>query len=435
MDETSPFSTVAADASHRGLAGHRLDYLTTFLAEGFVLVSALIVYRLVAHGLGTPGFSEYSLARRTLSFVLPLGVVGLDVGVARYVAYADLRNAAIARSYATAALLISSAAVSLFAVLVELFPTPLALLLFGSPELTPVLRALPLLVAGATLHVIAYANLRGRQQIQRANVVMIANHALLPLIAFGLAGASVGQFLEVLGGTWLGLSASVIVLSGLGSRRLGLCTKELFRFGLRRVPGDFVQLLFFTVPVLAASHFEGVVVAAYVAFAMTALGMTSSALTPISFVLLPMAARLLGTQSHAELRTHVVSVLRISLPILIAGVVIVEVFAAPLITLYLGSEFDAAAGPLRISMLAAIPWGTYTVLKSLIDAQHEEAVNARNIGVAFVVFVAIALALTTASPDAEHILVAFVVGALALVALTVLETHRILRGVSGGSAR
>src|SRR5712691_2265044 len=84
----------------------RRDYVTTFLTEVLVITSYLVAFRLVAVHLGQNGFGEYALSRRTLSLVSPLAVLGLDVAIARFVAYAMGRRTGREAGYPGAALLI-----------------------------------------------------------------------------------------------------------------------------------------------------------------------------------------------------------------------------------------------------------------------------------------------------------------------------------------
>jgi O-antigen/teichoic acid export membrane protein len=71
----------ASDTSSR-----RRDYVSTFATEGLFILSYLLVFRIVADHFGPRGFGEYALSRRTLAFLLPIGAIGLDVAIARYVA-------------------------------------------------------------------------------------------------------------------------------------------------------------------------------------------------------------------------------------------------------------------------------------------------------------------------------------------------------------
>src|ERR1041385_4657052 len=62
------------------------DYVFTFFAEFIVLLAGVFVYKLAAKHLGDDGFSGYALCRRTISFVQPLLIIGLGVGIPRYIA-------------------------------------------------------------------------------------------------------------------------------------------------------------------------------------------------------------------------------------------------------------------------------------------------------------------------------------------------------------
>ena len=80
----------------------RRDYVTTFITEALVVAGYLLAFKLVADNLGAGGFGEYALARRTLSLLLPLGVVGLDIGITRYVSYAAAERSPRSAGYVPA---------------------------------------------------------------------------------------------------------------------------------------------------------------------------------------------------------------------------------------------------------------------------------------------------------------------------------------------
>ena len=65
----------------------RSDYVITFLTEFIVLVAGVLVYKFAASLSGSNDFSEYAICRRTLSFIQPLIILGLGVGMPRYIAF------------------------------------------------------------------------------------------------------------------------------------------------------------------------------------------------------------------------------------------------------------------------------------------------------------------------------------------------------------
>lgn len=401
------------------------DYATTFFTELLVLSSGLIVYRLVAQQQGPIAFAAYALARRTLTLILPLCVVGLDVALARYVAFADKTTPAIARSYLSGALIVGGAATALTSAVILAAPVAIAELLFGGPELADVIRSMPVLLTGAFLHVVAYADLRGHNRIGAANALMALNHAVTPLVAFGLFSGPVARSLVLMGLGWIVCSAFVLAFQRLSARDVRPAAAELLSFGVRRLPGDLVQLLLFALPALIFAHIADLREAGIVALGITAIGLVGSSLTPVSFVLLPHAVGLMARGAVTELRSHLQRIVRVMLPLLVAGTVIVEVFAESLLAAYLGPEYASGAATLRILMLAAVPYGVYVMLKSVIDARHVTAVNARNMGAAFALFAALAIpsALTGARLG---VLGAYVVAICLLGVLTVFEVRRAL---------
>src|SRR4051812_4974560 len=68
------------------------NYILTYITEFAVLISGILVYKLAAGSFGKDGFNEYSICRRTLSFIQPLLIMGFGVGLPRYIAIAAANN-------------------------------------------------------------------------------------------------------------------------------------------------------------------------------------------------------------------------------------------------------------------------------------------------------------------------------------------------------
>ena len=401
------------------------DYLTTFITEGLVVASYLLTFRLVAAQLGTTGFGEYALARRTLAVLVPLGALTLDVAVARYVAYSIAERSPRTPRYVPSGVALVLGATAVLAVVLLAFRGPLAYLFFGSDRYSDLITPMPLLVLGGGLHGIAYGQLRGRSQIQRANVLMAINHAVIPLAAVLLAGGSVARILVLLGGGWTLASLAFLAVAPMDLRGLPERIVELARYGVPRLPGALLQLTLFALPSLIVAHLADITVAGSVAFGLAAVGMLGTAMTPIGFVLLPAAARMMAAGSIPELRRQVVQIARLSTIGLLVAIAVTEVFAPQIVTAYLGPRFAGTADTLRVIAPAALPWGIYMSLASVIDAHHVRPVNARNMAIAFVTFVVLAGAALLASAPPLAIVAAFVVSLYVLGALTLLEVNSI----------
>ena len=235
---------------------------------------------------------------------------------------------ALILAYLPAILLVVGAAVVLTVVLL-LFPGPLAQLFFGSARYSDLITPLPLLIFGGGLHGVAYGYLRGRSRIQRANMLVAINQALVPLIAIPLSGASVARILLLMGAGWTLAALAFLVVAPLSFDGVPERVRELARFGVPRVPGDLLRLALFSLPGVVVAHVADISVAGGVAFGVAAVGMLGTALSPIGFVMLPVAARMMAAGDVAELRRRVINIALVTSGVLVLGIVIVEAFPKP----------------------------------------------------------------------------------------------------------
>jgi len=409
----------------------RRDYVSTFATEGLFILSYLLVFRLVADHFGPTGFGEYALARRTLAFLLPIGAVGLDVAITRYVAYAAGRPRE-QTSYLPPAIGLVAIAVGLQSAVLLALQGFWADLFFGSSAYSDLIPALALMVAGNALFAVAYGNYRGNLRITSANGLRILAHAMLPFAAALAVHGSVTQLLYVIGGGWVALSIAALAITPMSIEKPIARAGELARYSVPRVPGDLLALVLFAVPGIVVAHVSDITVAGEVAFGIAALGLVASAVFPAGFVLLPVASRLIAAGSVDRLRAQVYGVGRVVIGLILVAIVLFEVFATPIVTIYLGPAFAGSVTTLRILMLGALPWGLYISLRSVIDARHKWPVNALNVGIAFAVFAVLMLTLRVWFDDAAIVVPTFVLSLYVLGGLTLIEVRRITRGGAAG---
>ena len=411
----------SADRLHR-----RRDYLTTFGAEGIFILSYLLVFRLIADRFGPPGFGEYALARRTLAFLLPLGAIGLDIAIARYVAYAAGRDED-QRSYLPAGLGLLTIALGVEAAVLLPFQRFWADFFFGASQLAALIPPLALMVAGNGVFAVAYGNFRGQLRILQANILRVIVHGIAPVAAVLLVRTSVADVLYAIGGAWLVLSVGALLFSRMRLRSPVARAVQLARYSLPRVPGDLLALLMFAVPGIVVAHVASIATAGNVAFGVAAIGMFAVAAFPVGFILLPVASRLIASGSVDQLRAQVFAVARVVAGLIVVGVIVFEVFAYPIVTIYLGADFASSVGTLRVLMVGALPWALYVSLRSIIDARHTRAVNAINVAISFGVFLVAMLVLQIWFAPADVVVPAFVGSLYVLGVLTLLEVWRITR--------
>lgn len=409
--------------------------LLTFLTEFAVLAAGILVYKLAAGRLGVDGFSEYAVSRRTVSLIQPAVVVGLGVGIPRYVALASAgaRPKSVDAYFAAGAAILVVAVVVLFAGM-NLLENVCSSLFFGSPRYRHLVFPISAMVAGLTLHTACYGYYRGKLSMVRANGLQALNRGVVLLLAFAF-GTTANQ---VLLATGIGLSGVSVVFLFLILRRMEwdvpeilICGRDLIHYGVQRVPGDFGMAALLALPVVFVAHLSGLREAGHVAFGISLLSMAGGFFAPIGLILLPKATRLLTERNFPLFRNYVMKIQWVTFAVSLAGVLFYEVFADGIIRIYLGQPFDGLVGVTRVIMGGGIAYAIYVALRSIVDAYHVKAVNTINILLSLCVFLGTSLGGYALSGTGTFVLPGFLMALFLLGALTFREVAGIVKLAEG----
>jgi len=168
------------------------EYAPTFLTEFAVMASQVVVYKLAANFLGKQGFSEYAIARRAISTIYPVGLLGLGVALPRYIAISARREEVTLQDrFFSATMWCVGLSVILIFALVNLMPSKFAYLIYSDGSYKSLTMPISMIIVGLTLHALAYAYFRGHLQMGRANIFQFVNLGTVPLLAFFLGDRSV----------------------------------------------------------------------------------------------------------------------------------------------------------------------------------------------------------------------------------------------------
>lgn len=405
------------------------EYASTFLTEFAVMASQILVYKLAAHFLGRDGFSEYAVARRTISLLYPATLLGLGVALPRYIGHANGGYDPKKRlRYFGAGLRCVVLATFLCMLLMNLFQRDVAYLFFGSKDYWNLIFPISLVTLGLGLHSLVYAYFRGNLLMKQANRLQFINLGLVPLLTFSLFRTSLREVLMCLGFLTLGVAIVGLFFTPWKeiAGRSSVEVKELLRYGLQRVPGDFVHMALLTLPATFVAHLSGVRAAGNVAFGMSILSMIVAFFTPVGLILLPKASRMLAEGARAELRQHVSFLVKVS--ILFAGALSLGfiILADILIKLYLGPGYADIAWVIRTLIAGTIPYSLFIVLRNVIDAAHETAVTALILVAGFLIFCTGAGLSFVFSGGAPQVILSLLVGLTAIGVLAGRQALRIL---------
>jgi O-antigen/teichoic acid export membrane protein len=406
------------------------EYAGTLATQFLVLSCQILVYKFAARFLGTVGFSEYAVSRRTISLLQPVALLGIGVGLPRYIAMAEAAGdfGRVKRFFGSAIWCVCFA-VAVIASLLIVWKDWFSYLFFGTRQYGELVPALSVMLIGLSAHGLAYAFLRGRMAISRANVLNLLNLGIVPLVVLFWFNKSVAFVLWSLAFGWtaVALGALVQLPVAAATKNHSSERRELIRYSLQRVPGDFVMTALISLPAIFAAHASGIQLAGYVAFGVSIVNMIAAMFAPVGVVLLPKISRNLMAGLSASMRGEIRLIGWLAALISFAIIVVLEVLAPLFIRAFLGGAFEPAVGTVRILAIAALPLALYSALRSVIDGFHERAVNTINLFISFLAFLGLSALwlLDRSSPDI--ILVSFVAAISLLSVLTVSEVGRVLR--------
>jgi O-antigen/teichoic acid export membrane protein len=390
----------------------------------------MLAYKLAAHYFGKQGFSEYAVARRAISTIYPVCLLGMGVALPRYIAIAGAeRDESVHNRFFGASLWCVLVSVGLALTLINLSSSAFSYLIYGDASYQTLVFPISTIIAGLCFHALAYGYFRGHLQMDRANILQLVNSGMVPLVVLLRGGRSVGTVLEEIGLITIFVSVLALLFTP-WQKMASNCWSEvtvLLRYGIPRMPGDFALIALLGLPTFLVAHQVGVQAAGYVAFSISVLNMIAAVFAPIGLVLLPKASGLIARGATEELSAHLSTVFRLSLIVSAFLTVLTEGSAGALLRVYLGRDFSEMATLVRIVMLGAVPYAVYTALRSAVDARHFKAVNTQNCVIALFVLAACSASLLLAHANvATRLIVPLPLSLLVLGVLTWREARRIV---------
>ena len=411
------------------------DLFWTLLTQGFVLIAGLLLFRLAAEAFGPDGFGEYQLSRRIAALTTPLILLGLGVGLPRYLGMSHGGEPVISASYAAVSGLCIGSVSILLVLALNAFPSAFSRLLFGGAGYRSFTFPLSLLVFGLAACAFVYSYYRGSLRMKVANLLQSIGIGALPVALIVVIPGCTVRLLVGLTGIGLSATAAVFaapiirkILMYWRSLRIRTSVRELLRYGLPRVPGDFAIVTLLGLGPVLAAHFAAIREVGYLATAQALLSLLSVSVAPLGIVLLPRISHLLAQGREEEIRKNLSYLVSAAFHISIFVVIQIMVFLDVIVGYWLGREFVEGALVMRVVTLPLPFLLSYVAMRSPIDAARIKAINTRNLGISVGVYAVVAAASLACRQIISPVLglgVALVAGITVLGILTCVSTKRI----------
>lgn len=341
----------------------------SFLVEATVSVVLVFTFKLASDLWGTDGFGAWTLARRIISFALPLLTIGIEVGMPRFIAY-DSHQPAANYLLAGSALALGGTAATTLALLGA--PDFFSFVLFGDSSLRRLLGPLCALLAAYAAHIVWFAYIRGQLRILEANLLHLWAFGFAPLIAFHAATQSPEHAMTAMA-ILVTLPALLLTAAELVRRKpawraaFGLIP-PLAHFGVSRMMAALSLTALALLPPLIAARTAGLTSAGVVALGITLIGFSGTLMAPIALSLLPASARQSGRGDIMALQRSLHLLELLALPCAAAAMALIWFSAPMLAEMFVASEARLATRVLRIAGAGAGAYAMFALMRSILDA-------------------------------------------------------------------
>jgi O-antigen/teichoic acid export membrane protein len=398
----------------------------TVATQVVTLALAALVLPLAARHWGPALFGRYVVVYRLLALLQPAVSLSANVAVTRHIARLRRPDSTTATSVMIGAARMLVIPVGGACLLLILLAQPIAHFLFGQAGAEDVIRALAALLTGSVAYTVVLSALQGVFRIAAANLLTVVYVGLAPLAGLALF-QSVSDVLLFTSLIWV---CTTFVFSGLMLAKPDAslareASAALFRFGVRRIPGEIAAFGLFALPPVLAAKTNGVASAGFVSLGMSMVTLAGAACSPVSTVLLPHMSAEFADRAGGRLKTTRRILIATNL-LAVVGTIAAFILLPQLVRVAFGPAYASAVAPMRVACFAIPAFAAYVTTRSIVDAYHERAITMRFALAGFTAFILTYVLLRIFHVQQAE-LIAFDGGVWLLAALTLLSTLSLIR--------
>ena len=403
-----------------------INYILTFGFEFLIMIISVLLFKLINIKYSPIGFSEYSINKRLVGFLMPLLMIGMGTSLPKFLAAETVKKQL--EIHYTALIILSVFFITALGIGFS-FSEQFSHLVFGDVAHEKMCLIVLLYVLSLMLHACVYNFFRGKFNYKAASFLQLINIGLLPLFTYFLADNLFDYFFYL---SILTLVLLLVVnLIWIPFLRLKISDfrssfKKLVSYGLQRMPGDVVLGLFFALPAFIAANYFSITIAGNIAFCISLFNIIIALMSPVNIILLPEASKMVSEKNFVLLKTVSKKLLILSLGVGVLTFLIVFLFGYEILNLFGVENLNQSVIFLRVIFLGVIGYSVFSVIRSIVDAFYETAKVSANVLIAFTVFLLIMFILKlTDSMSIKNTLFAFASSVNLLGVLTYLSLRKI----------
>lgn len=374
-------------------ASFKKDVIITIIGQLIVLLVTFIVNKIVSVQLGTEGYTEFSIAKRSAGVISYVMLMGLGIAVPRFIPQAKAeKNEILKRKYILSSIIILLT-MSLIIILLGFFGKKiLSTIIFGSQDYSYTVLSMLIFAFSTSITTLAISFYRALDQFYMYSISQIIIQFIMLLCTFFLNKEfnNLILFWGILTGIY-GLLICIRII-----KREKCLKKEVFlfldnpirkllKYCLPRIPGEFILFAYTTVPIILINHKLGINATTPFATGITITTMISPLFSFVGIVLLPLVSKSVveGNIKSSQNKVRKLGIVYLGLSIL--AILCVEIVPEVIVKVVFSDSFLGGIPIIRIMVLAVLPNAIYLLLRNPIDAVSEKAYNTFNLMISFFV--------------------------------------------------
>lgn len=366
----------------------------TFITEAIVLIAFFFIYRLIAKNFGAEGIGEYALIKRIIAFLLPVLLLGFNIGLPRYIAMSQNKDERIA--FIKTGGLVVIVFTFIFLIFINLFKIQFAQIFFGSSDYINLVLPFSFFLLGLTLHVLIYSYFQGKFLVTAFNIFQVINLSLVPVgILFFLKNITIEKAITLIGITTFTIAFIFSLffikdfIKHIGKQQLRDSLKKLLHYSLPRVPGGFIFAGLFSLGPIFAAHSASIKEVGYLSLSQSLLISIGTIVSPLSIILLPKITSLINQKREEIIKENINFLIGVVFQCFIFISVQLLIFTDVIMKYWLGPDFINAVPIIRIVFASIVFYAFYITTRRILDAVKVKPLNTINLFLSLVVFLII----------------------------------------------
>ena len=158
-----------------------VNYSIAFGAEFLIMFTGIVLFKIIGVKFGAIGFSEYTLGKRLLGFLIPFLMIGLGVSLPKFLAI-EKPQQQLEIIYTALIIVAFFSCVSLLAFVS--FSSFFSQIVFGDIHHKKLFGMLLIYIFVLMLHACIYNYFRGKFNFKMSGVLQLLNLGILPLLVY-----------------------------------------------------------------------------------------------------------------------------------------------------------------------------------------------------------------------------------------------------------